>query len=540
MWTMRGEGFAVDPGGDFMVYQAVVNGRGELWYRSLLDATTRRIAGTEDGWQPTISPDGTQIAFLHEQGQEWNLVAMPVNGGSPSTLGRGAGFANLQWLPDGRVFVVEGDGNRARWFDPGGGPTTARGIPYCTMPSPAIESDVLICSGGGGKTTRRIDTRDSNRTTVFWTDAGDSAQVFGSHFRLINRRYLTYLTVGGDLAAAPVDLSTGEVGRSVRMATGLGRREFTSTGTYAVSASGTLVYALGTNRVVGHLVRAGDQGLDTLPVGRAAFLRFAMNPDGRRLAAVVETLEGEELRIYDLRTGEHQVWARSGEVRQPVWSPSGDRLLYSTWSMTNVSSPGSIFLGSPGRAGPPQSIHEIPGDFEAFGWIADGRVVGVLWSTFIAVALQVDQRPLKLDSLLTGVGFVQPSPDGRWIAYNPPELNSLWLEPLPRDGRRYQIAAGNVEDARWLSPTELIYSVLGNQKSIYRVRIVPSEDPPLGERRRWLDLPDFRETEGQSFNLTPDRRVLYVRGTAEIPARYLRVIPNWVEQMERAVDEANR
>jgi hypothetical protein len=208
--------------------------------------------------------------------------------------------------------------------------------------------------------------------------------------------------------------------------------------------------------------------------------------------------------------------------------------------MTNVSSPGSIFLGSPGRAGPPQSIHEIPGDFEAFGWIADGRVVGVLWSTFIAVALQVDQRPHKLDSLLTGVGFVQPSPDGRWIAYNPPELNSLWLEPLPRDGRRYQIAAGNVEDARWLSPTELIYSVLGNQKSIYRVRIVPSEDPPLGERRRWLDLPDFRETEGQSFNLTPDRRVLYVRGTAEIPARYLRVIPNWVEQMERAVDEANR
>jgi hypothetical protein len=82
--------------------------------------------------------------------------------------------------------------------------------------------------------------------------------------------------------------------------------------------------------------------------------------------------------------------------------------------------------------------------------------------------------------------------------------------------------------------------VLGNQKSIYRVRIIPAEDPPLGERRRWLDLPEFRETEGQSFNLTPDGRVLYVRGTVETPARYLRVIPNWVEQMERAVDEANR
>jgi len=86
----------------------------------------------------------------------------------------------------------------------------------------------------------------------------------------------------------------------------------------------------------------------------------------------------------------------------------------------------------------------------------------------------------------------------------------------------------------------LIDSVLGNQKSIHGVRIVPSADPPLGERRRWLELPEFRETEGQSFTLSPDGRVVYVRGTAESPVRYLRRDSQPVEQMQRAVDAANR
>jgi len=34
--------------------------------------------------------------------------------------------------------------------------------------------------------------------------------------------------------------------------------------------------------------------------------------------------------------------------------------------------------------------------------------------------------------------------------------------------------------------------------------------------------------------------VVYVEGDEERPIPYLRVVPHWVEQMKRAVDEANR
>jgi hypothetical protein len=55
-----------------------------------------------------------------------------------------------------------------------------------------------------------------------------------------------------------------------------------------------------------------------------------------------------------------------------------------------------------------------------------------------------------------------------------------------------------------------------------------------------MELPDFLDTAGQSYQLTPDGRVLYVRAPTDEPKRYLRVAPHWTEQMERAVDAANR
>jgi hypothetical protein len=42
------------------------------------------------------------------------------------------------------------------------------------------------------------------------------------------------------------------------------------------------------------------------------------------------------------------------------------------------------------------------------------------------------------------------------------------------------------------------------------------------------------------FVLTPDGRVVYEQGGEIAPIRYLRVVPNWVAQMKRAVDAAGQ
>jgi hypothetical protein len=171
----------------------------------------------------------------------------------------------------------------------------------------------------------------------------------------------------------------------------------------------------------------------------------------------------------------------------------------------------------------------------------DDRVVGVLWEPNLAVGLQVGRKPVTLDTLLADVSYVHPSPDGRWLAYTNSDFTAIWLEPFPRDGRRYQVAAGNVDEGLWLSSSELAIETFEAQGvSTERVAVVPSAEPPLGTRRRWIDLPEFRSTAGQSLAASPDGKVMYVRGSAEVPVRYLRVIPNWVDRMRREVDAANR
>ncbi|MEO5824863.1 MAG: protein kinase, partial [Gemmatimonadales bacterium] len=525
-------GFAVSPRGDFVIYETVREGRSELWYRSLVNTIAQRIPGTDDGSQPVISPDGRRFAFIRASGGEWAVEVLPVDGGTATTIGRGVGTQRrLLWPAADRILLLLSDANTARWLDPDRGPLTSLPIRYCESQAPIPDGDGLLCGGGGIKWAYRIGLGDSTVEQRFWS-AEDSNRVFGSSFHIVDGRYLTYMSIGGDLLAAPVDLTTGRVGRAVRMASGIGLADYTANGSYAIAPSGTLVYAMGDNRAVGHLVHLSGSGLDTLPVGREAFLTFEYSPDGRRLAAVVESPEGMELRVYDLSTGRQQTWIRRPTISHPVWSPQGDRLVFGASD--------SIFVGSPDRAGPPEFLLYQP-DFEALRWMPDDRVFGIRFVPAAAMVLRIGQRPVTVDSLLSGNGFFWPSADGRWLAYTNSAYTEAWIEPFPQDGRRYQAAAGNLADIQWLSGSELgVPMTDGPRTRIERVTVDPSANPPVQNRGLWADAPQFRDTNGPSFAPAPGGGVIYLQGAVGRPAPYLRVVPEWVDRMKQAVDEANR
>jgi hypothetical protein len=317
------------------------------------------------------------------------------------------------------------------------------------------------------------------------------------------------------------------------MATGIGLADYTGNGSYAISASGTLVYAQRDNRAVGHLVHLTERGIDTLPLGRDAFATFAYSPDGRRLAAVVQGLDAMELRIYDLSSSRYRTWVRRVILVNPVWSPSGDQMLFGDTD--------SLFIGSPDRSDAPEFLLHLSGGFEMNRWLPDGRVFGWRHNPKQSVAFHIDRRPIKIDTLLSNSGFAFPSADGRWLGYTDAAFTEAWVEPLPRDGRRFQVASGNLGDPQWLSARELgVLMVDGGRTRIERVTIDAAANPPARNRGVWAEAPDFRDTDGPSLGMAPGGGVIYLRGAADRPAAYLRVVPHWVDRMKKTVDAANR
>jgi Tol biopolymer transport system component len=539
MTTERGPSFSVASSGDFVVYQAATSGSaGDLWIRSLRDATARRLEGTARGVHPAISPDGSKVAFLRSgTGHAWTLETMAIDGGTPSIIARGIGDAEFSWLKDGRLQLVGDDGYRVRWFDAGSGRRTSRDITHCVLASPGPDSTRLLCGGGSAMLAHFVGVGEgASRWENVWTgEDEDSTIVSGSHFRLYDGRYLVYLSLEGDLYAAPIDVKKHRIGRAVRMVSGIVRCGENGAGSYDLSSTGTLVYARGANHAVGHLVTMNEHSVDTLNVGRDAFKVFALSPDRTRVAAVVTTNGGEELRIYDLRRGLPLIWSRDISISRPVWNARGDRLLFGR--------SGALLAGSPYEYRAAQPVYQEEGGsmFEAHAWLADDRVVFHDWGRRRIASLDLATSPATPEELAASAAYASMSPDGRWIAYVSAGLDSLWLQPFPAARKRYHVATGDIEGLHWRSPTELTLASRDSdaKMAIDRIAIDFSGADPAFHRERWLAMPGFVNTPGPSYTLTPDGRVLYLRGAPERPVQYLHVIPDFGAKMKHAVDDAN-
>lgn len=195
----------------------------------------------------------------------------------------------------------------------------------------------------------------------------------------------------------------------------------------------------------------------------------------------------------------------------------------------------SVFVGPPDGTGRPEVLFTTRHPFEGYSWLPDGRLIGTLWTEFSVVAAPTGSRPVTLDTLARPGAIGRPSPDRRWLAYNSPDFGTLWLEPFPKTGQRY--AAGNGIYPQWLGPSEFV-SLTNN--GFERVSIDGSVQLPRITRKPWFNDARLIRIQAGAFALTPDGRVVYKQGEEVKPARYLRVIPNWVERMKRAGAEANR
>ncbi len=539
-----GRNLTVSPNGDFVIYAAAGvsyaaagdSSGAPLWYRSLLSGATRPIEGTERGVEPRISADGKQLAFVDYP----RVKIVSLAGGTPRIVADVRDPAGLEWITPSTLFLLDDDGASVRFLNAQSGETSAAKVGYCVGGHWNPETEELLCGGGGRKFAYLVNAVTSGRRVVNTSGLDASALVDvtpGSDFRVIDQNYVVFMSVEGDIVAATYDAKLGRIGRPVRLVQNVRRESYRGTGQFDIAADGTLVYASGPNAEIGSLViaRAGAPP-EALPLPPAAFLRYHLSPDGRRLAAVVQGTKAQELRIYDLRDGRSHLWLSHQNIGEPLWSPIGDRLVTSLSADGGTQRNIAVVIGSPDAVTPPDTVLRTllrtSTSLEATFWHSDSLILLQDWDRSLVLGLDPRQRPWRPDTLVRNANFASISPGARFLSYYATSTAELIITPFPARDRRVTASRWGGE-AQWLSPSMLNFR---GDNEWWRVAVNPLTGEVEGKPERWIRDPRFSDTPGWSQHPTADGGLLYVQGPARTQATYLRVIPDWVRQMKHAVD----
>jgi hypothetical protein len=286
--------------------------------------------------------------------------------------------------------------------------------------------------------------------------------------------------------------------------------------------------------VAGMAARDLDGMPETLPIPPAAHLRFNPSPDGRRLASVVEAGAGQELRIYDLRSGEHEVIATGRYFTTPFWSGDGNELVFqridagsSVLHRYRLDATGALGVIHDGLRESQSLVCWAEPDLFLLSERRGGRLD----------ALDLSSGQPELEPLIDGdIYFATISPDRRWFAWVRGS-GTLYVEPWPDRDRRWTLGTGAYEPY-WLSDGTLVTHL--PRGDVHTFARTPGAETPFGPPELRIQDPRKGESPGWSMAITGDDRVLHPVSPDQTSVAYVRVVPGWVEEMKRAVDEANR
>jgi eukaryotic-like serine/threonine-protein kinase len=513
----------------FAVYLGLRRDSTILWYRSLRDEHSNPIEGTRGASGAQISPDGSRIAFLESS----RVMVVPTTGGSPKQLMVAGIPATLQWLSPRSLLVLHEDGNKLTWLDAETGPTKEVNSNTCTFGRFMPETQQLMCPLSGLRVLNP-ETGKQEYVRVRNNDGSVGGTAQGSDFRLVDGRYLVFVSTAGELSAAPYDSDHHLLGRSVSLVPGI-RREGAGPAQYDVAANGTLVYAAGDNAQIVRMVELRPGGApEPLAVEQSTFQRFDMSRDKHWLAAVVQGSPDQELRVYNLKDGQSFTWLRAPAIRHPLWNTDGTRLL--VWVRDSVRS--ALLYGSPASAASPDTLFSANAPEtapEPIDFHDEHTVVATDASRVFDLLFDPSVRPARFTRLGLESRFAIVSPGGKRICYQTVD-GRVMVTSFPVPGQRVQVAAQGVEPL-WLSDTEVLFR---SGVSWYASHLDAATGEPTGSPALWANDPRFSDTSGWSNRVSQDGGIIYVQGPEQSTARFLRVVPGWVSRMKVAVDSANR
>ena len=546
---------AISADGRTVAYTVLRDRRRVILRRALDGFDATPIAGTEDGRDPFLSPDGQSLGFSIDG----ELKRVPVSGGAPVPIATlPSNIRGADWLADGRIILGQNGPDGLLEVPAAGGPVTTlyrpekgrvwypqalsdgRTVLFTFILPPTPHPVVSGAARATGEV--RLFDRETGETRLLIENATVGRVLPGGHLLFVRDDALWAVAFDeGRLAVqgtpVPVVQSVRvEIGRAVQM---------------VVAPNGTLVYVSGGARGASQKrlmwVSRSEQHEMLRPPARD-YIGAVLSPDASRAAVQVLDGEGADIWVTELGLGSLTRISQTGSGEHPLWSRDGRSLVFSSridgqWQLLRKASDGTGDL-------------EVIAKFEsaitrvqATAWLPDGTMV-------VETETRADEgdigvlpasgdrtwRPVVRTPRYEGQSAL--SPDGRWLAYTSDESGEtqVYIQPFPGRGTRQQVPGAGWAPTWTRDGREVVYLRGGPPTDVMRVDVSPD---PTGLR---LGPPESaaayifydRRTTTRFYDAEASgERLLFISRSDELSddERHLRVVLNWRQELDRLMSK---
>jgi Tol biopolymer transport system component len=524
---------AISPDGMKVVFETA----GRLYIRSLDGFNSVPIPGTEGCNEPFFSPDGAWLGFVRGNA----LMKVPLAGGTPVKIAEAFFPLGVTWGSDGRIIFGGALGNGGLWAvsADGGKPQQVTVVSESAKETQHVWPDALpdnsvlytVLGPSGHAMDARLVVEDIARHTRAVVAEGVT------YGRYLRSGHLLYADADGTLLRQPIDLAARRTtGPARAVLSGVRTSVWGGAVPYAVSSTGTLAYATGTEFNESFLAEFDLSGRERRRFGMPRSFAFpSASPDGRTVAMGIRSPNNDDIYLLDVASGRFDRFSFDvAEDESPVWSPDGRRIAYSSAS---VGEQRRILVKTIGSSEPERLLYTGKRHLHLSSWSPDGHWLG--FQEFSprspdAWVLNVDDPTKVLPVATTPSDESGPvfSSDGRWLAYSSDETGryEVYVVSFPSLGAKQQISREGGFEPQWSHIDQSLFFADRFRLSSGRMMIA-RHDPRVGSATRWQEPePLFNVPRVFDKAIAHDGRSLYfLAPNPDSPAREINIVVNWLQ-----------
>jgi len=554
----------------------IVYATDRLFVRSLSEASARPLAGADVPNSfiayPTFSPDGQSIVFWSGTNlTNGELKKVAVDGGPVQSIAPASIPSGISWDANGIVYgqnaATSAPTGILRVSPNGGKPEQLVAMKlgeFALDPQMLPGQNALLFTYKSGAPTTAPDLAfwDKARIVVQSLSTGKRTVVVdgGSAGRYLPTGHLVY-AVGTTLLAAPFDVKRQQTtGAAVPVLQRVVRQRPTGfvlgNAVFSVSDTGSLIYVAADRQIGGAPTtmlaltnRTGEPELLKLPPAPYEYPR--VSPDGKRI--VYDTDDGTDAIVWTYELSGVTSPLRitfAGRNSYPVWTPDGQRIgFHSTREGAN-----GIFWQRADGSGVAERLTKSADLFQhqPEAWSPRGDVL-LFTQNGVKASLQTlslaDRKVAPFDGVEIPAAPFPPSaslsPDGRWVAYSvgdggtPP---SVYVEPFPATGAKYQIASNAVHPV-WSRDGKALFFMLvgGASNRLNGVNVTTQPTFAFGLPTTFeFTRQALNRAPGRNYDVLPDGRFIFLASPSNQPGPpaanpSIQVVLNWAEELKQRV-----